>query len=55
MSSFLELLTKAQNSPDAERFASYFSDDYHSDQPAHPDSTSRDARVIDEAPDHGRR
>lgn len=33
----LEHLTEAQNVHDAERFASYFTDDYQSDQPAHPD------------------
>lgn len=39
MGTILESLTEAQNSHDAERFASYFSDDYQSDQPAHPDRT----------------
>ena len=39
MSRILERLTEAQNCHDADRFASYFSDDYHSDQPAHPDRT----------------
>jgi SnoaL-like domain len=39
MSRILELLTVAQNSHDADRFASYFSDNYHSVQPAHPDRT----------------
>ena len=33
----LESLTEAQNVHDAEQFASYFTDDYQSDQPAHPD------------------
>jgi ketosteroid isomerase-like protein len=37
MSRILERLTEAQNHHDADRFASYFSDDYQSDQPAHPD------------------
>ncbi|MCW2760379.1 MAG: nuclear transport factor 2 family protein [Marmoricola sp.] len=37
MSSVLERLTQAQNSHDPQRFASYFTDDYQSDQPAHPD------------------
>ena len=36
MSSVLDRLTEAQNAHDAERFASYFADDYRSDQPAHP-------------------
>jgi ketosteroid isomerase-like protein len=36
MSRILERLTEAQNSHDADRFASYFSDDYQSDQPVHP-------------------
>ena len=36
MSTILERLTEAQNLHDAERFASYFTDDYQSDQPAHP-------------------
>jgi ketosteroid isomerase-like protein len=39
MSSVLERLTQAQNSHDPQRFASYFTDDYQSDQPAHPDRT----------------
>ena len=39
MSRILERLTEAQNYHDAVRFASYFSDDYQSDQPAHPDRT----------------
>jgi len=39
MSSVLERLTQAQNSHDPERFASYFTDDYQSDQPAHPGRT----------------
>jgi ketosteroid isomerase-like protein len=36
MSTVLERLTEAQNSHDAARFASYFTEDYQSDQPAHP-------------------
>jgi len=36
VSTVLERLTEAQNLHDAERFASYFTDDYQSDQPAHP-------------------
>jgi hypothetical protein len=36
MSTILERLTEAQNSHDAERFASFFTHDYQSDQPAHP-------------------
>jgi hypothetical protein len=36
VSSVLDRLTEAQNAHDAERFASYFADDYRSDQPAHP-------------------
>lgn len=48
MSSILEHLTEAQNSHDADRFASYFSDDYRSDQPAHPDrSFSGRAQVLE--------
>jgi ketosteroid isomerase-like protein len=48
MSRILELLTVAQNSHDADRFASYFSDDYHSVQPAHPDRTfSGRAQVLE--------
>jgi ketosteroid isomerase-like protein len=39
MSTILERLTEAQNCHDAARFASYFSDDYQSDQPAHPGRT----------------
>jgi hypothetical protein len=37
MNTILEHLTEAQNSHDAERFASYFSEEYRSDQPAHPE------------------
>jgi ketosteroid isomerase-like protein len=37
MGNILHRLTEAQNSHDADRFASYFSDDYQSDQPAHPE------------------
>jgi len=37
MGGILERLVAAQNSHDADRFASYFSDDYQSVQPAHPD------------------
>lgn len=39
MSSVLEHLTAAQNAHDAARFTSYFSEDYQSDQPAHPERT----------------
>ena len=39
MSSVLERLTQAQNSHDPQRLASYFTGDYQSDQPAHPDRT----------------
>lgn len=39
MSTLLERLTEAQNAHDADRFASYFADDYRSEQPAHPDRT----------------
>jgi hypothetical protein len=37
MKVLLDRLTEAQNSHDAVRVASFFSDDYQSDQPAHPD------------------
>jgi len=37
MGTLLERLTEAQNSHDPDRFASYFTDDYRSEQPAHPD------------------
>ena len=37
MGTILERLTEAQNSHDAERFASYFASDYRSDQPVHPE------------------
>jgi ketosteroid isomerase-like protein len=37
VSKVLELLTEAQNVHDVERFASYFTDDYKSEQPAHPE------------------
>jgi ketosteroid isomerase-like protein len=37
MSTILERLTEAQNSHDAARFSSYFTDDYRSEHPAHPD------------------
>ena len=48
MSRLLELLTVAQNSHDADRFASYFSADYNSVQPAHPDRTfSGRAQVLE--------
>ena len=48
MSSILERLTEAQNYHDADRFASYFSHDYQSDQPAHPDRTfSGRAQVLE--------
>lgn len=36
MATLLERLTEAQNAHDADLFASYFADDYRSDQPAHP-------------------
>jgi len=36
MSTVLERLTDAQNSHDADLFASLFTHDYQSDQPAHP-------------------
>jgi ketosteroid isomerase-like protein len=36
MGTILERLTEAQNSHDAENFASYFTDDYRSEHPAHP-------------------
>jgi len=36
MGTIFERLTEAQNSHDAETFASYFADDYRSEQPAHP-------------------
>ena len=36
MSTVLEHLSAAQNAHDAERLASNFTDDYQSDQPAHP-------------------
>jgi len=48
MGTILERLTEAQNSHDAERFASYFTDDYQSDQPAHPGRTfSGSAQVLE--------
>ena len=36
MGTIFERLTEAQNSHDADTFASYFADDYRSEQPAHP-------------------
>jgi len=36
MSTVLERLIEAQNAHDADLFASFFADDYQSDQPAHP-------------------
>jgi ketosteroid isomerase-like protein len=36
MRTILQRLTEAQNSHDADRFAGYFADDYHSEQPVHP-------------------
>jgi len=36
MSTVLERLTESQNAHDAVLLASYFTDDYQSDQPAHP-------------------
>jgi len=48
MSRILERLIEAQNSHDADRFASYFTDDYRSDQPAHPGRTfSGRAQVLE--------
>ena len=48
MSRILGLLVEAQNSHDADRFASYFRDDYQSDQPTHPDrSFSGRAQVLE--------
>jgi ketosteroid isomerase-like protein len=37
MNTVLERITEAQNSHDADLFASYFLDDYRSVQPAHPE------------------
>lgn len=37
MTTVLDRITEAQNAHDADLFASYFSVDYRSDQPAHPD------------------
>ena len=37
MTKVLESLTEAQNVHDPEQVASYFTDDYQSDQPAHPE------------------
>jgi hypothetical protein len=36
MSTVLERLTEAQNAHDVDLFASFFTDDYRSEQPAHP-------------------
>ena len=36
MGAILERITEAQNARDAALFASYFAEDYRSDQPAHP-------------------
>jgi ketosteroid isomerase-like protein len=36
MATLLERLTEAQNAHDVDLFASYFADDYRSEQPAHP-------------------
>ena len=36
MAPLLERLTEAQNAHDIDLFASFFADDYRSDQPAHP-------------------
>jgi ketosteroid isomerase-like protein len=48
VSRFLERLVEAQNSHDADRFASYFSDGYQSEQPAHPGRTfSGSAQVLE--------
>jgi hypothetical protein len=37
MATFLERLTQAQNAHDADLMASLFTEDYRSDQPAHPE------------------
>ena len=48
MSTVLERLTDAQNSHDADLFASFFTHDYQSDQPAHPGrSFSGQAQVLE--------
>ena len=48
MSRILERLMEAQNSHDADRFASYFTEDHRSDQPAHPSRTfSGRAQVLE--------
>jgi len=48
MSTVLERLTESQNAHDAALFASYFTDDYQSDQPAHPGrSFSGRAQVLE--------
>jgi len=48
VSTVLERLTEAQNLHDAELFASYFTDVYQSDQPAHPSRTfSGRAQVLE--------
>ena len=48
MRTVLERLTEAQNSHDADRFASYFTEDYQSHQPAHPGRTfSGRAQVLE--------
>jgi ketosteroid isomerase-like protein len=39
MSLLLERLIEAQNAHDAEQLASYFAEDYQSEQPAHPNRT----------------
>src|SRR5262245_53885552 len=36
MGTIFDRLTEAQNAHDADRFASFFTDDYQSDQPTHP-------------------
>jgi hypothetical protein len=41
MSSIMDRLTAAQNSHDADLFASYFAEDYRSAQPAHPGRSFR--------------
>ena len=49
MGTIPERLTEAQNSHHAERFPSWFTDYYQSDQPAHPDRTfSGRAQVLED-------
>ena len=48
MGTILERLIEAQNSHDADTFVSYFTDDYRSEQPAHPGRTfSGRAQVLE--------